>query len=56
MQTLAIRGCFESGTKKPLDIFAFLDKMLIYMENLEHTLPEDTMTATSEMDETAKNE
>ena len=55
MQTLAIRECLKSGTKKLLDVFAFLDEMLLSMENLERTLPADTMTAIAGMDDSAKN-
>ncbi|EDV25413.1 uncharacterized protein TRIADDRAFT_55486 [Trichoplax adhaerens] len=55
MQMLAVRESLTMDAAQGLDVYAFLDKMLIYMEDIEHTLP-TTVTASMEgMDEKEKN-
>ncbi|EDV25415.1 expressed hypothetical protein [Trichoplax adhaerens] len=55
MQMLAVRESLMLNADQDLDVFAFLDKMLIYMEDIEHTLPTNITAAMEGMDEVEKN-
>ncbi|RDD43150.1 Poly(ADP-ribose) glycohydrolase ARH3 [Trichoplax sp. H2] len=55
MQMLAVRESVILNVSQGLDVFAFLDKMLIYMEDIEHTLPTNAIAAIERMDEAEKN-